>query len=256
MRRQGRSPTNKVMNLQIALNLRRVIALFGGADLVVLFSMLVLLVGGWGFVTVAYKVSTGSTQDFDEWLLRALRNPGDPQDPFGPRWLEEMGRDLTALGGIAALTLVSTAVAGYLLISRKYRGLWLLVAATLGGMLIAGLLKEAFDRPRPTIVPHLSYVSSSSFPSGHSMLSAVVYLTLGTLLSRLVEQRRLKIYFLGIAILLTFLVGVSRIYMGVHYPTDVLAGWCAGLVWALLCASLARWLQQRGSIEGTAVQGT
>src|SRR5207302_4145258 len=124
-----------------------------------------------------------------------------------------------------------------------------LLVATLGGFLISGLLKNHYERPRPAVVPHLSYVYSSSFPSGHSMLSAVIYLTLGSLLARLAERRRLKIYCVAVAMLLTFLVGVSRVYLGVHYPTDVLAGWAAGLAWAVLCWLVTRYLQRHGAVE-------
>jgi undecaprenyl-diphosphatase len=181
--------------------------------------------------------------------LRAMRRADDPSRPIGPRWLPEVGRDLTALGGVAVLSLTTVFVAGYLLIVRKYHAMWLVLAATLGGLLISTLLKHLIDRARPDLVPHLSHVYTSSFPSGHSMLSAVVYLTLGALLTRLASERRVKLYFLAAALLLTFLVGVSRVYMGVHYPTDVLAGWTAGLVWALLCWLVARYLQRRGAVE-------
>jgi undecaprenyl-diphosphatase len=109
-------------------------------------------------------------------------------------------------------------------------------------LIISIVLKDAFARPRPQLVPHLSYVTSYSFPSGHSMLSAIVYLTLGTLLSRLVKPLKIKMYIIGIALLLTFLVGISRVYAGVHYPTDVLAGWAAGLTWALVCLLAAHQL--------------
>jgi len=166
-------------------------------DLVVLLSLAAILAGVWLFIALAYGVGAGSTQHLDEQLLLALRNPENREEPLGPPWLADVGRDLTAFGGVAALCLVTVAVAGYLLICRKYRALLLLLAATLGGLLLSMLLKDLFDRPRPTVVPHLSYVSTSSFPSGHSMLSAVVYLTLGSLLARLVQQRGLKIYFLG-----------------------------------------------------------
>ena len=216
--------------------MRKVVTWFGRLDLVVLLTALVILVGVWLFIAVAYGVSAGNTQRLDEGLLRSLRGPHAPEDAWGPKWLEEVGRDLTALGGVAVLCLVTAAVAGYLLLCRKYRALGLLLVATVGRVLLSTVLKDLFGRPRPTVVPHLSYVRSASFPSGHSMLSAVVYLTLGALLARLVEQRRLKVYFLSVALLLSFLVGVSRVYMGVHYPTDVLAGWSAGLAWGCSAA--------------------
>jgi undecaprenyl-diphosphatase len=212
-------------------------------------TLLTILLGVCGFIAVAYGVSAGITQHVDESLLRAPRDPEDPAKTLGPGWLEEAGRDLTALGGIAALCLLTAAVGGYFLICEKYRALALLVAATVGGLLLSTLLKERFHRPRPEVVPHKSLVMTSSFPSGHSLNSAVVYLTLGSILAGLVERRRLTVYFFGVAVLLTLLVGVSRVYVGVHYPTDVLAGWCAGLAWALTCSLVARWLQTRGAVE-------
>jgi undecaprenyl-diphosphatase len=122
-------------------------------------------------------------------------------------------------------------------------------ASVAGGMIVSGLLKDVFDRPRPEIVPHLAYASSSSFPSGHSMMSAVTYLTLGALLARSHERKALKAFFLLVAALLCFMVGVTRVYLGVHWPTDVLAGWTAGAVWALMCWVTARWLQSRKTLE-------
>jgi undecaprenyl-diphosphatase len=226
-------------------SLRKFIAWIGGADLAVLLSLLMIVVGLWMFVALAYLVSRGSVQQFDERVILILRNPNDPAVPLGPKWLAEIGRDLTALGGIAALCLFTAAVSGYLVITHKYLGLCFLLGATLSGLLLSGLLKGIFERPRPHLVQHLSYVTTTSFPSGHSVLSAIVYLTLGSLLARLVEERRLKLYFLGVALFLSFLVGVSRVYMGVHYPTDVLAGWSIGLAWALLCGLVARYYRQR-----------
>jgi len=216
---------------------------------IVLVAVLLIVGGTWGFIALADEVREGDTQRFDDWAVRAMRRADDPSQPIGPHWLPEVGRDLTALGGVAVLSLTTAFVAGYLLIVRKYHAMWLVLAATLGGLLISTLLKHLIDRARPDLVPHLSHVYTSSFPSGHSMLSAVVYLTLGALLTRLASERRVKLYFLAAALLLTFLVGVSRVYMGVHYPTDVLAGWTAGLVWALLCWLVARYLQRRGAVE-------
>lgn len=221
----------------------------GNRSQLVLIAVMIIVAGTWGFIELADEVIEGDTQTFDEWAVRAMRKPEAPEVPIGPTWLHEVGRDLTALGGIAILSLVTAGVGGYLLMIRKYHAFWLLVSATAGALLLSTVLKNAYDRERPSHVPHLSIVHTSSFPSGHSMMSSAVYLTLGVLLSRLVQGRGLKFYFLSLALLLAFLVGISRVYMGVHYPTDVLAGWTAGLVWALLCWLVARYLQSRGAIE-------
>jgi undecaprenyl-diphosphatase len=149
------------------------------------------------------------------------------------------------------LSLLTASVVGFLLIRRTYHAVGFVLVATMGGLVLSLLLKRSFARPRPELVSHLSAVYTSSFPSGHSMLSAVVYLTLGALLARLVEGPALKIYIILVAMLLTLLVGVSRVYMGVHYPTDVLAGWSVGLSWAILCWLVARRLQRRGVVEGS-----
>jgi undecaprenyl-diphosphatase len=225
------------------------LAWIGRADPAVLLMAFAILMGACSFILVAYGVSHGITQHLDEELLKAPRDPDDPSRSLGPTWLEEFGRDLTALGGVAGLCLMILAISGYLLISRKYRALAFVLAATIGGLLLNGALKERFHRPRPNVVPYKSQVMTSSFPSGHSLNSAVVYLTLGSLLASLVEQRRLKIYFFSVAMLLTVLVGISRVYMGVHYPTDVVAGWSAGLAWAMLCSLIAHWLRKRRAIE-------
>ncbi len=229
--------------------MRNVPRRFGKLDLVVLFTALGIVAGIVFFIVVAMEVSAGNTQNVDENILRSLRQSDNLEQPVGPAWLPEIGRDLTALGGVAGLCLLTAAVAGYLLMAAKYRALGLLAVATLGGLVLSTLLKDLFSRPRPTVVPHLSYVATSSFPSGHSMLAASVYLTLGFLLAGLVVERLLKTYFVVAALVLTLLVGFSRVYMGVHYPTDVLAGWSVGLAWALLCGLAARWLRQRGVVE-------
>jgi undecaprenyl-diphosphatase len=228
---------------------RQLLRWLGNASPLVLAAVLVVVVASWAFIRIADEVHEGETQHFDDWAIRALRRPNDPAELRGPKWMHEVARDITALGGVTVLLLVTAAVVGYLIIDEKQRGVWLVLTATLGGLGLSTLLKDFFARPRPSGVPHLSSVYTSSFPSGHSMLSAVVYLTLGSLLARLVPQRALKFYFVFVALVLTFLIGVSRVYMGVHYPTDVLAGWAAGLVWALLCWLVARYLQRRGAVE-------
>jgi undecaprenyl-diphosphatase len=230
-------------------SIRFILDWLGGHGWVVLAAVLVLVAATWAFVELADEVLEGDTQQLDEWAVRALRDNENPLDPLGPRWLEEAGRDLTALGGVVVLVVVTLAVCGYLLFAGKPHAAGFVLFAVVGGQVVSSILKMFFARPRPDVVPHLSHVYTSSFPSGHSMMSAVVYLTLGSLLMRFAPHRRLKLYYLAIAMTLTFLVGVSRVYMGVHYPTDVLAGWTAGLVWALLCWLLARWLQRRGAVE-------
>lgn len=223
----------------------------GRYEFTILLALLLVVGGAWGFVTLAGEVMEGETHAFDEKILLAMRNPANHADPLGPPWVEELGRDLTALGGSAVLLLLIVSVVGYLLLARKYNLAWLVLIAIGGGILLNWLLKQGFDRPRPDLVPHGSYVYDSSFPSGHSMDSAVTYLTLGALLARIQPRRRLKAYILAWAMVLTFLVGLSRVYLGVHWPTDVLAGWTAGAVWALVCWLVARWLQRRGQIEPT-----
>jgi undecaprenyl-diphosphatase len=218
-------------------------------DVLVLLAVLLVVSSILGFVKLADAVRGGETQRLDESILRALRDPSDPVHPIGPWWTEEVGRDLTALGGVTVLCLLTLITAGYLVMARKYHAAILLVAATIGGTLLSLVLKDFFERPRPSVVPRLMDVRTSSFPSGHSMMSAVVYLTLGALLDRFVEGRRLKLYCLGVAMLLTLLVGCSRVFLGVHYPTDVLGGWTAGLTWAVLCWLVARYLQKRGAVE-------
>jgi undecaprenyl-diphosphatase len=157
--------------------------------------------------------------------------------------------DITALGGVTILALVTLLAAGYLLLMRRYGATVLVMVASLGGGVLSEGLKRVFARARPDIVPHLVTVESLSFPSGHSMAAAVIYLTLGALLARFTARRRVRVYILGISLGLTFLIGITRVYLGVHYPTDVLAGWAAGLAWALVCWLVARYLQYRGAVE-------
>jgi undecaprenyl-diphosphatase len=215
----------------------------------VLLIVLVVVGGIWGFVEIASRVTSGSTLEFDREVVRAMRRESDPAVPIGPAWLAVAARDVTSLGGTAVITLAVAAIALYLVFIRKRHAVVLLAVAIAGGAAVDLALKGSFQRERPDVVPHLDTVASSSFPSGHSMLSAIVYLTLGALVARVTPGRLVKLYVISVAVAATLLVGVTRVYLGVHYPTDVLAGWTAGLVWALLCELLARWLQARGSVE-------
>ncbi len=215
----------------------------------ILIALLLLAGSVWGFVEIAGEVIEGDSRQFDEQIVKALRRPEDPALPIGPRWLHHVARDITALGGMSVVPMITAAVLGFLALSRKWHTAALVAVSVLGGLAMSMGLKQIFARDRPALVPHLDQVYTSSFPSGHSMLSAVTYLTLGALLARTTKDRVLKIYFLTLASTLALLIGASRVYLGVHYPTDVAAGWCAGTAWALLCAIVARWLQQRGQVE-------
>lgn len=215
----------------------------------VLLSLLVVVATSWGFIELAAKVVAGNTQAFDEWAVRAVRQADDPAVPIGPRWLPEAGRDATALGSIAVLTFFTLVVAGYLWLDRKFWMMLYLLAATAGGLIVSLVLKQLYDRPRQDLVPRLSEALTSSFPSGHSFLSTVVYLTLGSLLAAVISRTAIKIYVLAVAVLLSVIVGLSRLYLGMHYPTDILAGWMAGLGWALLCWMTAHWLQLHHRLE-------
>ncbi|WAP69461.1 phosphatase PAP2 family protein [Jiella pelagia] len=210
-----------------------------------------LIIAGaiWTFVSIAGEVMEGDTQGLDRDILLALRSSADPSDPLGPPWLEELGRDVTALGGTGILIMITFFVAIYLLVAGKRRSMVMVVCAISSGFLMSQLLKRSFDRPRPDLVPHGSYVYTASFPSGHAMVSAVTYLTLAMLLARVEPRRRLRAFLIGIAVFLTVIIGISRVYLGVHWPTDVLAGWTAGAAWALMWWLLATWLESRGAVE-------
>ncbi|HEX2764332.1 MAG TPA: phosphatase PAP2 family protein [Allosphingosinicella sp.] len=192
------------------------------------------------FLSLGSEVLEGETFAFDPWLLAGLRSTSDPSLPVGPAWLRSMMIDLTALGGVSVLTIITVIATGYLLAVRKYATASFLVAAVTGGALASTLLKTIYARPRPELVAHLVEVNSASFPSGHAMNSAITYLTIGVLLARAEQDRRVRIYLLTVAIALTLAIGFSRVYLGVHWPSDVIAGWCVGGTWAILCSLAAR----------------
>ena len=231
--------------------LAKVVEWLGGHELAVMVGSLCVVASTWGFLLLASEVSQGRTKSFDDRILLALRVPGDLARPIGPEWVSESARDVTGLGGGVVLMTATLGVAGFLALDRRYAAMGFVLGAVFSGWGLSILLKAAFERPRPELVPHLMRVYFSSFPSGHSMMSAVVYGTLGSLLSSLVQRRRLKFYFLALAAILAGMVGASRVYLGVHYPTDVLAGWSAGLAWSTLCWLVGRRLERRGTIEST-----
>lgn len=218
--------------------------LFNWLEFPVLLAGLVLAGGLWGFEELMEVARDTTPHAFDTEILLAFREAGQPDNPIGPLWLEGAMRDITSLGSASVLVLITAAVIVYLLLIHRPGPAFLVLVAVAGGQALSSTLKLGIDRPRPDLVSHLADVASLSFPSGHAMLSAVTYLTLGSMASRFLPGRTTKIYVLSLAVLTTLLVGISRIYLGVHWPSDVLAGWCAGFAWAMLCW-LAAWALQR-----------
>jgi undecaprenyl-diphosphatase len=214
-------------------------------ELELLGVLLLMILGIWALALIVAEFGYPRIQKFDERILVALRDPHDVAVPIGPHWLLGTAREISALGSSTVLVLLIFSVIGYLWLERRYGVLALVVVSTAGATLISVMLKDVLGRSRPTVVPHLVSVSSPSFPSGHSLLSAAVYLTLGTLLARVTTDRITKLYLVGLSATLAILIGASRVYLGVHYPTDVLGGWTIGFLWSFACGLVARELQRR-----------
>lgn len=205
--------------------------------------------GIWGFLSIGGEVLEGETTGLDRRLLLMLRTPGDSADPIGPRTLEEAMRDVTALGGFTLLTIVTFVGALVLLLHGKRRHALVFSLTVILAQASSTILKTIYGRPRPDLVPHDSYVYSASFPSGHSMLAATTYLTLAMVISSLEPRRATKALVFALAVAVTVAVGFSRIYLGVHWPSDVLAGWCAGAAWAF-----AGWVVLHGLLRRAATE--
>lgn len=215
----------------------------------VLIALILVAAGAWGFVELAEAVGEGESAGVDRAIMLMLRRAGDISRPIGPPALESAMRDITALGGYVIIGIVTfTTMVGLVLAGRVRQAVMVLVAVA-GAALLAEGLKDLIARPRPDLVPHGVVVYTSSFPSGHATGGAATYLSLGALLARFEPQRRLKVFTLTMAVVITVLIGVSRVYLGVHWPSDVLGGWTLGASWALLCWAIAWRLQRRGDVE-------
>jgi undecaprenyl-diphosphatase len=223
---------------------------FWHAEIWLLVSVFIVAALLLAFGFIADEVMEGSTTALDQTIILLFRSGSDNlSGPIGPPWVREMARDITALGSVAVLGIMSFVVVAYLLLARSRAEAFLVLVAVLGGVAINSLLKLQFARPRPDLFVPAAKVFTASFPSGHAALSAITYMTLAALLARMTVDRRLRYYFVAVAVALTFMIGVSRVYLGVHYPTDVLAGWCLGSAWALICWAIMTRLQHKGQIE-------
>jgi undecaprenyl-diphosphatase len=212
-------------------------------DLELVGAALLVVILLFAFIEIA-DFASDTPRGVDERILLELRDADDPYRGVGPHFLPGMMRDVTALGSATLAIVFSVALVGWLLLTGRPGAAFFVVVAIAGASLLNDVLKDAFERERPTIVPHLMDSSSQSFPSGHTMISAVLYPTMAEIFGRLVRPRRLRYYLMSLAILAAILVGFSRVYLGVHYPSDVIGGLCIGFAWALLCGITARRLQR------------
>ena len=228
--------------------IKRARAWLDAADLTVpaiLVAVGILIVA---FLKLGSEVSELETDALDRRILLALRRT--PDDPLGPRWVEAAMMHFSALGSGAVTGLISLIAVVFSLLARRPRFAALIASCAIGTSLLMGLLKGLYNRQRPTVVTHLDPPGGLSFPSGHSMISMALYMTLAVLIAHTLRERRLRRFVIGTGAFLTLLIGVSRMYLGVHYPTDVLAGWTAGGAWALVCGAIAYRLGRRGHLEG------
>jgi len=209
----------------------------------------------WLLVKSVPRIYKGRLEAIDNAMLRALRRPENLSIPIGPKWMPQAVKDVTALGSGTNLAIATGILAGFLCLHRRFRATGFLLSSLGSGLLLCQSFKGLFARRRPTAVPHLAHFDPASFPSGHSMGAALVYLTSGGIISRQVTGKMAKTYFLSTAVALAVIVGVSRVYLGVHYPSDVLAGWAAGSLWSGACAQAARWLQHQGGVEAPTETG-
>ncbi|MBA3686031.1 MAG: phosphatase PAP2 family protein [Planctomycetes bacterium] len=195
-----------------------------------------LLCGALTFLVLS-EAGAGRLGSIDRWTLAALRDAQDRTVPLGPAWLPSAARDVTALGSHVVLLLATAASALVLTANGRVRSGLRIVCACLGGMLLSAMLKALFGHPRPDVAA-FTEVFSTSFPSGHALISAAVYPTIAAVLAARTPHP-LPILLMGGALLAVALVGATRAYLGVHYPSEVLAGWIAGGCWALCCGLIA-----------------
>lgn len=190
-----------------------------------------------GFAVVAWLVHTGRAASIDDYGLILWRG-GAELRPTSPPWVLEAVRDLTALGGVLLRVLFSMAALLALLFLRLRREAALLLATLLSGLLVELALKLLVSRPRPQIVPHLTEAAGMSFPSGHSFNSALGFIAVALAFATFSARRSVRWTVIGAAMAISLLIAWSRVWLGVHYPTDVMAGWLGGAGWAFLAAAL------------------
>ena len=200
------------------------------------------------FVQLADETGEGKTHAFDMAFLSALREPGRSAEPLGPHWLTTSARDLTSLGSTTVLVFLGLAAIGFLMLQRRRAAALLVLASVGGGLALSNGLKLVFQRARPEEAFRAVEATQYSFPSGHALISTVTYLTLGALVAHAIRERGLKLYIQSLAVLLALVIGVSRIFLGVHWATDVLGGWAIGGAWAMALWLIVWWIDRKARL--------
>jgi undecaprenyl-diphosphatase len=238
-----RSPRPRLSSLRrVANHLRRL-------DIAAYWTALALCVLAWVFLGIAEATHEPRLVYVERELMLLLRKPGAPHEAIGPSWLTDLWRDVTALGSVTVVTLTTLAVVGYLALSGLWRTAFVVVLAASGAGVLSSVLKATFQRARPDAALHFVEVTGASFPSGHTLAAAVMYPTLGALVAGVTKSRQIQIYVLCLALAASVLVGFSRVFLGVHYPSDVAAGLSVGFAWSIVCYVVLRALQRRGALR-------
>ena len=201
------------------------------AEFAALGALAIITLGIVTFVEIADDMTEADGQAFDQMVLHWMQPVAG--QPRGPWWLHEATADITSLGGIAVLGLFAIVAIGILFILRKRLSAFLLVLGLAGGVALSEGLKALFERQRPPAAYQAVETLNASFPSGHALLSTVFYLTVAVMMTRAFPRQRLKAYVLGVGMVFALLVGVTRVYLGAHWASDVMAGWCVGAAWAM-----------------------
>jgi undecaprenyl-diphosphatase len=186
------------------------------------------------FLRLGDAVQAGRTLDIDQRIILALRDPANPGQPRGSFWTKDILHDLTALGGVAVLTLTVVVATIFLWANGRRRHAGVLLGTVLAATFAGQLVKGAYDRPRPDLVAYGDYFSQSSFPSGHGNIATVVWMTLALIVASLERTRTGKATALLVGGFISLTAGATRVYFGVHWPSDVLGGWLLGFAWTLV----------------------
>ena len=217
----------------------------GNANRLPVLLLGILTLGVYAFIEIADEMAEGEIRNFDETLLLMLRVPGDPSRLLGPGWLQETALEVTAIGGYPLIMLTLAVVSGFFIVTKRYGAAVYVMLSVGSGALLSQTLKQYYARPRPDLVDHLDAVHTASFPSGHALVTTVAYLTLAAIVIGYLENRQARVYVLGVAVLVAVMVGASRVYLGVHWPSDVAAGWALGAAWASFSWLVFHMLQRR-----------